>query len=187
MNKEDFYSRPYSERTGCGGPLLLAIACLSCLCLWIGSQFFGGDGEVVRSDTVTVVRVDTVFHTDTVPKVVKEEVVSYVKVPVPSSSNTGKNGESAPDSITLPVVQREYSDDSTYTAWVSGVAVDSVYPKLDSISVRERIFNVETVITNTVRKKQSRWSFSVTAGPGFDVTNREFGMMIVAGVSYRIN
>ena len=77
MDKHDFYDRPYSERTGCGGPLLLAVACLSLLCLWMGWQFWQeyGSADTVRSDTVTIVRVDTLWRTDSVPKLAGQKTV----------------------------------------------------------------------------------------------------------------
>ena len=96
------------------------------------------DGE---RDTLSV-RVDSFRDTmyvevhDTVPTIKQEKVVCYVKIPTKNEhdgSDTLKNC----DSLNMAVVQREYSDDSTYTAWVSGVRY-AEWPKLDSISVRQR-------------------------------------------------
>lgn len=177
---------------GCGPTLmgLVAIVIVSMLCgAWMGGC--SGGGEVVRSDTVTVTRVDTLWHHDTVPKMIKEKVVSYVRVPVHSnSSDTGKNdayGDSVCDgSVTLPIVQREYSDDSTYTAWVSGVLVDTIGPKLDSIIVRERVVTNEITVTNTVMKNRSRWSVGLIGGYGYGIQAKQLDFFIGAGVTYRI-
>ena len=69
------------------------------------------------------------------------------------------------DSFTLPVVQRVYTDDSTYRAYVSGVRVGE-YPKMDSIAVRQRL--IERMITNTIERKQ-HWRFGVGVNAGVSI------------------
>lgn len=178
-------------RKGCGMKLIgvVFIVVVSMLC---GARLGGySGGEVVRSDTVTVTRVDTFWRHDTLPKIVKEKIVSYVTIPVSSnSSNTGKT-DAGDDSVcngnvTLPIVQREYSDDSIYTAWVSGVLVDTIGPKLDSISVRERVVTNKITVTNTMVKKQSRWSVGFVSGYGYGIQAKQFDFFLGAGLTYRI-
>ena len=120
----------------------------------------------VTSDTVRIERTDTVWRTDTVSVVRAERIVRYISVPVAVLSGDTARGKA--DSAALPVVQREYAD-TDYTAWVSGVAVDSAYPRLDSIRLRERVITRETTVTNTVtvRKKPSRWKVGLQAGYGY--------------------
>lgn len=80
--------------------------------------------------------------------------------------------------------QRKYSDDSVYTAWVSGYR-----PSLDSIKVTQR--TIITTITN--RELASRWSVGAGAVTGvgyvvpFNGSNPSTGLFagLGIGISYR--
>ena len=80
----------------------------------------------------------------------------------------------------LPIVQRTYTDDSTYTAYVSGARIDS-FPRLDSIITRQR--TLERIVTRTVYMRKG--GFSVKVRPavtaGYDPVRRSWGVM--AGVA----
>lgn len=139
-------------------------------------QCSGNDGT---ADTVTVERTDTLYitKTDTVPVVTKELVVDYVKVPVIKDSIVH-------DSIPMEVVQRSYTDDSTYTAYVSGIKYQQ-WPKLDSILVRQR--EVTNTIRETVTIRETRkvhWNFGVQAGLGVGLLSGRVEPYIGAGVGY---
>lgn len=169
---------------GCGPTLMIYVFVgfvIVATCLMSCNQC---SRTTITSDTVRIERVDTIWKTDTMPVVKTERIVKYVKVPVPIESSDTAAGK--PDSLTLPVVQREYAD-SNYTAWVSGVAVDS-FPRLDSISVKERIVTRETTITNTIveRKKPSRWSVGLTGGYGLGLQSQRIEPFVGVGVTYRI-
>lgn len=137
-----------------------------------------------RTDTVETVRWDTLH--DSLPPLKGEKVIKYIKVPCSSSqpdSLTSGGGikDSMPNSlITLPIVQRKYTDDSTYTAYVSGARVDS-FPRLDSIITRQR--TLERIVTRTVYMKKG--GFSVKVRPavtaGYDPVHVSWGVM--AGVA----
>ena len=137
-----------------------------------------------RTDTVETVRWDTVH--DILPPLKGAKVIKYIKVPCSSSqpdSLTSGGGikDSMPNSlITLPIVQRKYTDDSTYTAYVSGARVDS-FPRLDSIITRQR--TLERIVTRTVYMKKG--GFSVKVRPavtaGYDPVHGSWGVM--AGVA----
>ena len=143
-----------------------------------------GTGEP-GNDTLSV-RVDSIRDTiyveihDTMPLVREKKVVQYIKIPVPVSEDSV-----ATDSLTLPVIQKTYSDDSTYTAYVSGLNFEQ-WPKLDSITVRQR--NIETIVerTITVRKKQSRWGIGITGGYSFGLADCKFQPYIGFGFGYYI-
>lgn len=146
------------------------------------------DGE---RDTLSV-RVDSFRDTmyvevlDTVPMIKQEKVVCYVKIPTKSEhdgSDTLKNC----DSLNMAVVQREYSDDSTYTAWVSGVRY-AEWPKLDSISVRQReiVKTIHETVTLVERKKASRFSVGLIGGYGYGFAYKGFEPFVGLGVSYKI-
>jgi len=142
----------------------------------------GGDARdtlLVKVDSFT----DTVYvevH-DSVPIVKMERVVCYVPVDCVQVCTAHGHDDS------VAVVQREYSDDSTYTAWVSGVRYD-VWPKLDSISVRQREITktVHETVTLVERKKSSRFSVGLTGGYGYGLGYRGFEPFLGLGVSYRI-
>lgn len=126
------------------------------------------------TDTVEVVRWDTVH--DSVPDIRYETVTKYVSVP---------DSVFLYDTITkervLPIVQRTYTDDSTYTAYVSGLRVDS-FPRLDSIDVRMR--TVERTVTRTVYMKRSGLSVKVrpALSGGYDPFGRRWGVLVGGAV-----
>lgn len=134
--------------------------------------------DAPTADTITVERTDTVYYTtvDTMPVVKYEQVTEYVTIPCP--------GDTADTAVVLPVVQRAFSDDSTYTAYVSGIKYQQ-WPKLDSILVRQR------EITNTIREtvtiretSKAHWNFGVQAGLGVGLLSGRVEPYIGAGVGY---
>lgn len=149
--------------------------CRQCSGVW-------GDGE----DTLSV-RVDSIRDTlyvevhDTMPVISREKVVKYIDVPCFDREDT--IGEVVDTMKTMEVVQREYSDDSTYTAYVSGVLVED-WPKLDSIIVRQR--TIENTIQKivTVRAKAKRWNVGIVGGYGIGLINQRPEPFIGFGVSF---
>lgn len=137
-----------------------------------------------RTDTVETVRWVTLH--DSLPPLKGEKVIKYIKVPCSSSqpdSLTSGGGikDSMPNSlITLPIVQRKYTDDSTYTAYVSGARVDS-FPRLDSIITRQR--TLERIVTRTVYMRKGGLSIKVRPAvtAGYDPVHGSWGVM--AGVA----
>lgn len=165
-------------------PVVMAV-----LVVLVGCFCFNGCTGKGKPDGDTIsVRVDSIRDTvyvevhDTVPVVKQETVVRYVKIPVQKREEA--EGE-VKDTVDMAVIQREYSDDSTYTAYVSGLKYEQ-WPKLDSIIVRQR--NIETIVerTITVSKKQSRWGIGITGGYGIGIINRKLEPYIGLGVSYTI-
>lgn len=61
--------------------------------------------------------------------------------------------------VALPITQRTYTDDSTYTAWVSGYR-----PQLDSLRTYRRTVTVTRTEAQPARR--SRWGIGVQAGYG---------------------
>lgn len=149
--------------------LLLIISIL--LNIWQYRRMRALQDAPSKTDTVEIVRWDTIH--DSVPDIRYETVIKYI--PVPDSILVT-------DTITkekvLPVVQRIYSDDSAYTAYVSGARIDS-FPRLDSIMVRQR--TVERIITNTIYKEKHglRLKIRPAISGGYDPLNKGWG--VVAG------
>lgn len=152
--------------------------------------------DVVRSDTVYKEKVIKVK--DTAPSVKDEKTIGHATFPIhSSSSNTGKNhvketGKSIHDTaniakkdenlnMTLDIVQRKYTDDSTYTAYVSGLRYD-IYPRLDSVIVRQKM--IERTITNNIYRdrKGLKVKLRPAIGGGYDPLNRQCGVYVGAAV-----
>lgn len=136
-------------------------------------------GSDVKTDTVTVERTDTQYitKTDTLPEVSKEIVVDYVEIPIKVDSIVH-------DTIRLDVVQRTYTDDSIYTAYISGIKYADL-PKLDSIAVRQRNIYHEIERTITV-KSQRRLSIGLQTGAGVGIIHRQPDIYIGIGVQWRL-
>jgi hypothetical protein len=175
---------------------LIPIAIMAAVSLWCYRQCGDGDGEA-PADTVSVVRNevhDTVYvevH-DTVPVVKRERVLCYVKVPVRDSTFRstfgrlqGKNAQCSTFNDSMAVVQREYSDDSTYTAYVSGLLYQD-WPKLDSITVRQRTITNTVTQTVTLLRRQSRFTLSAGIGYGYGFSYRGFEPYIGITLGYRL-
>lgn len=121
--------------------------------------------------------VDTqyVIINDTMPVVKTEYLTKNVYVPVYVDSGNV-------DSIPLPVVQRTYTDDSTYTAYVSGVQVDS-FPRLDSISIRQRNIVIYHEVERTIIKNKP-FSIGVQTGVGYGILSRKPDIYIGIGMQF---
>lgn len=159
--------------------LLLIISIL--LNIWQYRRMRAAQDAPSKTDTVEVVRWDTVH--DILPSVKDEKIISHVTIPckkdtVSEGNNNAQNDSIYDGGVILPIVQRTYSDDSTYTAYVSGAMIDS-FPRLDSIMVRQR--TVERIITNTIYKEKHglRLKIRPAIGGGYDPLNKGWG--VVAG------
>lgn len=132
----------------------------------------------VKTETVTEVRY--IEKTDTSPVVKKDTVVRYVKVPVPQSKTDSVTVPT--DSIELEITQKVYSDDSTYTAYVSGYM-----PSLDSISVRQKEITNNIINTRILHEKEfRRWSVGITGGYGYGLRTGSLEPFIGLGVTIRL-
>jgi hypothetical protein len=174
---------------------IIPVAIMAIVSLWCYQRC---DGETpVPADTLSV-RVDSVRDTvyvevhDTVPVVKRERVLCYVKVPVRDSTFRstfgrlqGKNVQRSTFNDSMAVVQREYSDDSTYTAYVSGLLYQD-WPKLDSITVRQRTITNTVTQTVTLLKRQSRFTLSAGIGYGYGIRYKGFEPYIGITLGYRL-
>lgn len=139
-----------------------------------------GSGSVEESrDTLIVVMSDTIVRLvhDTLPAQKGETIVKYVDIPVYISDSTKKDS--------LPIVQKEYSDDSTYTAYVSGLKYEE-WPKLDSVNVRQREITktIHETITLTEKEKAPKIGFGIQAGYGYGILSNRFEPYVGIGIHY---
>lgn len=138
---------------------LLLIVVVMIGATWLGRSLVRQQPQQeVKTDTVTIVK------RDTLPPLKGETVIKYVKIKGNTDTLLVKDSAQG-DSMVLPVVQRVYTDDSTYRAYVSGVRVGE-YPKVDSIAVRQKL--IERTITNTIERKQ-HWRFGVGVNAGVSI------------------
>ena len=135
----------------------------------LGRQSAGENASVrivVVRDTVT----DTIRSIRPVP--VKTVIARHDTLRLPVI-------ETRTDSVlvSLPVERKTYSDDSTYTAVVSGIN-----PSLDSIGVyRKRVYETRTITHYT---KPSRLSVGLQGGYGYG--RNGFSPYIGIGISYNL-
>lgn len=131
----------------------------------------GGGDKTVKTDTDTIV----VWKTDTVPIVKDSILVRHETVMLPVETYiTDTDSVVLHDSVIVqvPITQKMYSDDSTYTAYVSGFM-----PNLDSI-------RVATKEIMTISVKRNRFGLGVNAGYG--ISKNGLTPYIGLGVSYSI-
>ena len=148
------------------------------------------NNDVERVDTVSVVKevkADTLYITryDTLPIEREKTVVKYVRIPFPVASDSVIHDTI---DVTMPVVQKSFSDDSTYTAYVSGMEYDE-WPKLDSINIKSRIVYKTIRETYTIQvpaKKPSHWKLGVQAGYGYGFLYKGFEPYAGVGIIYTL-
>lgn len=170
--------------------LILILFAWTYVCRWYHCRY---DTSSV-SDTIYVERI--VGVRDSAPVAKEDKTIGQISIPVHSNSpHIGKNKHDSSslkadsnkslshtdDSLLLDVVQRKYTDDSTYTAYVSGLKYGT-YPRLDSIITKRRI--IERTVVNTIRGKQSRWHVGMTAGYGYGFRSRTFEPFVGIGLQY---
>jgi hypothetical protein len=134
--------------------------------------------NAVKTEIREKIQRDTIYidNTDTAPKVKKEIHIKYVSVPVYRDSIIT-------DSVRLDVVQRIFSDDSTYTAYVSGAVVDS-FPRLDSISITQRNIIIDHEIERIIKKKKKAITFGLQVGAGIGVIQKKPDIYIGIGAQW---
>ena len=148
------------------GALLLVSVGLNAYLMTKGEQF-----KVVEKVTTRVVR-DTVR--DTVPEVRFERVLAVRRDTMRVVERI--EGDTVHMVVEVPEVQREYSDDSTYRAWVSGYN-----PRLDSIDVfRKTVFTDREV----VRTKRNRFVIGPQVGYSYDFQSGKVGPTVGIGITY---
>ena len=161
--------------------------------------------QMAKSETIRVTEVHTDTIPDTIPKIASERQVGVLKVPVndilsrlkPAYSTKNvdiKQKEvnnstydmmqpTAIDTIELPKVQRVYSDDSTYKAWVSGYE-----PRLDSINVYRKTIKETVTITIPAEKRRrtfwQRFNIGIQAGYGLGLDDKKAHPYLGGGVGF---
>ena len=133
---------------------------------------------VVREKTTVIEKCDTIR--DTVPLIKKEKIISLSADTVFCVKYIHDGFDHSKVIASIPITQKEYSDDSTYTAWISGYK-----PNLDSINVyRKNIYVTKEVFTDVNSRK--RFGFGPVLYIGYNAVGRRFDYGVGIGVTYSI-
>ena len=134
--------------------------------------------EVVHSDTVTLVRVDTVVVEKPVPLRVVEREPVYIRVPVPGDTIFEPG-----DTVFVPVPIQQYQfRDSLYVLDVSGYAVS-----VDRLELYPRTVcrTINTTVERVV-KDSRRWGLGIQVGYGCCFGTRRFAPYVGVGIQYNV-
>ncbi|MCQ2105958.1 MAG: hypothetical protein MJZ26_09220 [Fibrobacter sp.] len=120
----------------------------------------------MKSDTIAILqtRIDTMRHRAPEAREVADlPELRFIQVPsilLVNRETTRTDTILVEDStqVAIPVEQKVYTDDSTYTAWISGAAV-----RMDSIETYQKTQTETKIITNTITRKK-RIGFVISAG-----------------------
>lgn len=123
-------------------------------------------GNSLKTDTVTITKIDTV--------IVTKPVIQY-KYITQVITDTLYNTDSVLVPVRIPIESKTYQD-STYRAIVSGYKAS-----LDTIQVYP--IHTYTTITNT---KQKRFNIGIQAGVGYGCFTKKPDVYVGLGVSYRL-
>lgn len=120
--------------------------------------------EKLTSDTVTIVKYDTIRHIK--PVIVTEKIIDTIYVEVGTDSV-----------IKLPITQKYYSTDD-YQAWVSGYK-----PNLDSIYTFNKV--ITKTITNTETKTIYAKNTDVFLRAGCNYIGKQFAPFVGASLKLK--
>ena len=137
----------------------------------------GKDVEIKEKIT-TVTKIDTIM--DTVLVVKKEKAIKVIRDTLVNVEFIRDTVDTAKVVADIPIVQKEYSDDSTYTAWVSGYR-----PSLDSINIYRK--NISTNKETVIKKKDiHRFGIGPVVYGGYNFGTKKLDYGVGIGVSYHI-
>lgn len=132
----------------------------------------------IKEKITTVTKIDTI--SDTVLVVKKEKVIKVIRDTLVNVEFIRDTVDTAKVVADIPIVQKEYSDDSTYTAWVSGYR-----PSLDSISIYRK--NISTNKETVIKKKDiHRFGIGPVVYGGYTFGTKKLDYGVGIGVSYHI-
>lgn len=132
----------------------------------------------IKEKITTVTKIDTIM--DTVLVVKKENLVKVIRDTLVNVEFIHDTIDTSMVVVDIPIVQKEYSDDSTYTAWVSGYR-----PSLDSINIYRK--NISTNKETVIKKKDiHRFGIGPVVYGGYNFGTKKLDYGVGIGVSYHI-
>lgn len=159
--------------------LFIVLFALLFISFWFNVYYVVKDKDVeIKEKITTVTKIDTIR--DTVLVVKKEKVVKVIRDTLVNVEFIRDTVDTAKVVADIPIVQKEYSDDSTYTAWVSGYR-----PSLDSISIYRK--NISTNKETVIKKKDiHRFGIGPVVYGGYSFGTKKLDYGVGIGVSYHI-
>lgn len=144
------------------------------------------NNKIVKKDTVTQIKEITVEkpierHITHLTERV-DTVINYIRETVTDSLILT---DTITVPISLPIVEKEYGDSTTYKAIIKGIEFDS-YPSLESISIYQPTVTI-TETQTIVRKPKFGFNLNVGGGYGWNPITRKFesNIGIHLGFGYR--
>lgn len=132
----------------------------------------------IKEKITTVTKIDTIM--DTVLVVKKEKAIKVIRDTLVNVEFIRDTVDTSRVVADIPIVQKEYSDDSTYTAWVSGYR-----PSLDSINIYRK--NISTNKETVIKKKDiHRFGIGPVVYGGYNFGTKKLDYGVGIGVSYHI-
>lgn len=150
--------------------LLLLVASIG-LNVWLLNR----ENETTIIEKVITKEVRDTIH-DTIPEVRNETIIKYRKDTLVLIDTIP--GDTTHVAVEIPITQKEYSDDSTYRAWVSGYK-----PELDSIDVYRKTIYIEKTITKTRNKK---FVFGPSITYGYNPSTKKIEFMFGGSLTYYV-
>lgn len=159
--------------------LIIVLAIFAYFAYNAGRYAAHGDVTPDYLDTIVITHHDTIniVKTDSFPLVHKVVITDTLFLdPI-------EELEKDTPMVALQVVQKTFSDDSTYTAYISGVNIGNL-PSLDSIRVYSSV--VHTMVQSTIAPtaRPSRLRFGVGGGYGYGLRSGTFQPFIGFGLYY---
>ena len=146
--------------------ILIVVLSLIIAGLWLSRQKSNGNDllpVVVKTDTVTIIKTDTIRE---IQPVKVSEVITHVDTIY------------VRDTIAIPIpVSQNYYRGAGYEAWVSGYK-----PNLDSLNIFRSTEVRYVTKTEIIRERAKRWGIGVQAGYGWN--SEKFTPYIGVGVTY---
>ena len=151
--------------------------------LWLSLCYNFKQYRDLHEQPVKIVEKTVIKYTekkDSMPEAKNETVIRYIKVPVlPETSYLDSFPDIKQDSVCLAVTQKTYTDDSTYTAYVSGYE-----PQLDSIFVKQKeVLHTITETRTVTTEKFRRWNVGLIGGYGYGFESKRFEPFVGIGVT----
>lgn len=164
--------------------LLLFLFC----CAFIASLVYNYyQWSIMKNQPVKIERkteIKYIEKKDSMPEAKSSKVVGRTKIPFlchheRDTESLDSVREAVRDSVEVEITQKVYSDDSTYTAYVSGVN-----PNLDSIFVKQKEVTHSILETRTLQvKKFRRWNIGLIGGYGYGFKSKNLEPFIGVGVT----
>lgn len=146
--------------------------------IFIAALAFGLGWYSHSSKKIKADKADTIIKTRTTTEYKRDTLF----IPYPLPYITRFTGDSIKvGSQFVPKEQKAYTDDSTYTVWISGVC-----PNIDSVTVYPKTVYITNDVYHTLTKYKKQKRFGIGVSAGYGIGKRGLSPMVGIGIFYRI-